>query len=55
MIKAKEEKDLIRKFLEKIVVNAGVGRLSDQPNFSAEGGSASPASPSEAGRAGGKT
>ncbi len=33
MIKAKDEKDQIRKFLEKIVVNAGVGRLSGQPNF----------------------
>lgn len=33
MIKEKDEKDQIRKFLEKIVINAGVGRQSGQPNF----------------------
>lgn len=29
-----DRRDTIKNFLEKIVVNAGVGRLSQQPNFS---------------------
>jgi len=31
----------VGRFFEKIMVNTGTGRLSQQPNFSAEGGSAS--------------
>lgn len=33
-----DNRKAVRDFLEKIVVNAGVGRASSQPNFSAEGG-----------------